>query len=664
MTSYTHRITNSTSGKLLSEGVPAVNGIFEHLTVLRVLIEGLADNNERGLWLTEVQGLPSVPRISPFDLIYLDKEQRVVEVVELLPAGDQPLFREPAVSALVLPFQTISATETRVGDQLAIISAQAEDKPPGEQSEAAVAESSAASVPLRATKPFAKALPAVQEPLIAPATPVLADRSAPEKPCPALTVHEVVLPEERIPAPSQRVANAGVEGRKANVKKPKGPGARKERRQAARAQKKKEDAEVARQRRTEAYLAAADLPASFMPAPLPQTVSQAASTRSTVEIFSAKTPDVALPQASISAAAAVQTPPAASAPSAKKAPERGPMMAMVNRVLRWLNPSAIDVEQRDSIRMPAKDLVAYVGSEGEQTKLEVGDISSSGVYLRTGERWEPGSKVALTLQRNGPLADTPEGHVEVEANTVRHGKDGVGLAFALPQGMHLDLWESAASGEAAHNGPDYIVHEMRLAQGLGLIRSLCPEAVEKASSMLRKDFSSVRIRDSLRLLELADKMLAKRAGRDALRAPAGLVLRILEMGSWASEPWTQELWAGLLVTSATADGNDQTNVELVETLSQLAPVHLRILELASARCDESAASGAAEMPTFTIRELTKLLDLSNQTKTLRSVGEMSERGLMTPAKRPLSDSADDNARTSVTALGMELHARCHGGFYA
>lgn len=637
MTSYTHRITNSTSGKLLSEGVPAVNGTFEHLTVLRVLIEGLADNNERGLWLTEVQGLPSVPRISPFDLIYLDKEQRVVEVVELLPAGDQPLFREPAVSALVLPFQTISATETRVGDQLAIISAPAEDKPPGEQSEAAVSESSVASVPLHATKPVAE-------------------------PRPALTVHEVVLPEERIPAPSQLVADAGVEGRKANVKKPKVPGARKERRQAARAQKKQEDAEAARQRRTEAYLAAADLPAQFMPAPLPRTVSQASSTRSAVEISSAKTPDVALPQTSISTVAAAQTPSAASVPAAKKAPGRGPVMEMVNRVLRWLNPSAIDVEQRDSIRMPAKDLVAYVGPEGEQTKLEVGDISSSGVYLRTGERWEPGSNVALTLQRNGPLADMPERRVEVEANTVRHGKDGVGLAFALPQGMHLDLWESAASGEAAHNGPDYIVHEMRLAQGLGLIRSLCPEAVEEASSMLRKDFSSVRIRDSLRLLELADKMLAKRAGRDALRAPVRLVLRILEMGSWASEQWTQELWAGLLVTAATADGNDQTNVELVETLSQLAPVHLRILELASARCDESAASGAAEMPTFTIRELTRLLDLSNQTKTLRSVGEMSERGLMTPARRPLSDSTDDNARTSVTAMGLELHARCHGRF--
>lgn len=649
MTTCTHRIVNRTKGSLLSEGVPAVNGTFEHLTVLRVLIEGLADSNKRGLWLTEVQGIPSVPRISPFDLIYVDSQQRVVEAVELLPAGEQPPFREPAVSALVLPFQTISATETQVGDQLVIDA-------PAEPVSALEAEPDAAPAA------HAEPAPPVTVPVASPAVSFAAVSSAalpvPPLPRPVLTVHEVVLPPASVPAPPQAAAPgapppsspASPPAPSYNVKKHKGPRARKARAAALRAQnaqKARESAASLRQRRAEAYMTAATAP-SLAPAPAPPPASS--------QISAPPPPAAELSSVQAPAPAPAPVPRAAVAPAAaNKVPRRGRFMALVQRVLRWLNPNAVDVEQRGSIRMPAQDLVAYVGPEGEQKQLPVGNISSSGVYLHTDERWEPGSTVSMILQRSGPPAESPEQRVELEASTVRHGKDGVGLAFSLPQGMHLDLWEAAVRGHNAQTGPDYIVYEMRMAQALGLIRSICPEAVEQATQMLRKDFSSVRLRDALRLLQVAEKMLARRSNLYSLRAPARLVLRILEVGSWAGEDWTQELWAGLLATGCSPGAVDQTNTELAELLSQLAPVHLRILELASRRHHENPGQ-----PGFTLREITRLLDLSNLTKTLRSVGEMAERGLMTPARRPAADPDDENARTTVTALGLQLHARCHG----
>jgi len=334
-------------------------------------------------------------------------------------------------------------------------------------------------------------------------------------------------------------------------------------------------------------------------------------------------------------------------------------MALVSRVLHWLNPNAVSEEQRASIRRPAKELVAYTGPEGEEKKIEVGDISSSGVYLRTDERWELGKKVALSLQRNGPVSEIPDRHVEVEADTVRHDKHGMGLAFVLPEKTHLDLWDAAASGQTSETGPDYIVHEMRLAQALGVIRRICPELLETATHLFRKDFSSVRVRDSVRILLIVDKMLPSNPENDKLKAPAELVARILEMGSWASEEWTQGLWAGLLATSCTPTGDDLSNSQLVDILCQLAHVHLRILEFVCSR-HADASGGASGSPTVTMREVTKLIDLTNLTKTLRSVSEMADMGLVTPIKRSPSDPQDENAKTTVTPLGLRMFARCHG----
>lgn len=335
-------------------------------------------------------------------------------------------------------------------------------------------------------------------------------------------------------------------------------------------------------------------------------------------------------------------------------------MALVSRVLHWLNPNAVNDELRSSIRRPARELVAYVGEKGAERKLEVGNISSSGLYVRTDERWEPGTEVLLNLQQNGPMTDLPDRHVEVAASAVWHGKDGMGLKFKLPQPVELDLWETAATGETSQTGPEYIVYEMRVAQALGVVRSVCPQAVEQFRTMLRKDFSSVRVRDAVCITQMAAKMMGSGAWLNGLSAPAALVLRIMEMGSWASDEWTQRLWAGLLVSSCTPEGNDQSNAELVETLCQLAAVHLHILELASRKYVEAVAGGATQAPPITLHEMTKLLDLTNLTKTLRSVGELADRGLMTPVKRAPNDVQDENAWTTIMPRGLLMVARCQG----
>ncbi|MGB6690348.1 MAG: PilZ domain-containing protein, partial [Terracidiphilus sp.] len=61
------------------------------------------------------------------------------------------------------------------------------------------------------------------------------------------------------------------------------------------------------------------------------------------------------------------------------------------------------------------------------------DISSTGLYVVTEERWYPGTLVLMTLQRTDDGEEVSERSIAVMSRAVRWGEDGVGLQFILPK---------------------------------------------------------------------------------------------------------------------------------------------------------------------------------------------------------------------------------------
>src|SRR6516162_8850841 len=106
---------NQTRGCFLSGGVTLVDAGLGPLRVLKILIEGLAPNAKSGLWLTHFRNVPVARTLSPFDLLYLDSEHRVVHSIELSTDGEFAPFKGQPASALVLPPQSISSSKTRNG---------------------------------------------------------------------------------------------------------------------------------------------------------------------------------------------------------------------------------------------------------------------------------------------------------------------------------------------------------------------------------------------------------------------------------------------------------------------------------------------------------------------------------------------------------------------
>jgi hypothetical protein len=110
---------------------------------------------------------------------------------------------------------------------------------------------------------------------------------------------------------------------------------------------------------------------------------------------------------------------------------------------RWLSPEPGDA--RKSARLPVAGLVAHFFTGGAPVAHEIRDVSSTGLYVITTERWYPGTIIRMTLSKPDVGQPPAERSITIQAESMRWGNDGVGLRFVLAapgksaQGMSNEL---------------------------------------------------------------------------------------------------------------------------------------------------------------------------------------------------------------------------------
>jgi len=92
-------------------------------------------------------------------------------------------------------------------------------------------------------------------------------------------------------------------------------------------------------------------------------------------------------------------------------------------------------DPRRAPRDTSPRLAAYYWTGAAPEAHSIRDISSTGLYVVTEERWYPGTLVLMTLQRTDDGEEITERSVAVLSRAVRWGEDGVGLQFILPKGQ-------------------------------------------------------------------------------------------------------------------------------------------------------------------------------------------------------------------------------------
>jgi hypothetical protein len=96
---------------------------------------------------------------------------------------------------------------------------------------------------------------------------------------------------------------------------------------------------------------------------------------------------------------------------------------------RWLFPEP--AEPRSSERKAAAGLTAHFWTGGMPQSHPVRDISSTGLYVETTERWYPGTLIRMTLSKLNPGHEPAECSIVLQCRSVRCGDDGVGVEFVF-----------------------------------------------------------------------------------------------------------------------------------------------------------------------------------------------------------------------------------------
>jgi hypothetical protein len=102
-------------------------------------------------------------------------------------------------------------------------------------------------------------------------------------------------------------------------------------------------------------------------------------------------------------------------------------------------------ERRSNNRIPDPPLRAYLGVFGSTEPIPIGNISTSGFYLRTQDRWLLGTNMPLRLERTDKPGFASLHCVTVPTRVVRSDHYGVGFSFVfrdLPATSKKPLAES------------------------------------------------------------------------------------------------------------------------------------------------------------------------------------------------------------------------------
>lgn len=110
--------------------------------------------------------------------------------------------------------------------------------------------------------------------------------------------------------------------------------------------------------------------------------------------------------------------------------------SLQNRSQRLVPPAGRKTRQPDEPR-----LVAYDAKDSGLKMYSVREVSGTGLFLATQERWPLGSQTALTLQRMDGMSDSLLPAITVEMCVDRWGVDGMGFTFVRPGALEPLLTE-------------------------------------------------------------------------------------------------------------------------------------------------------------------------------------------------------------------------------
>lgn len=330
----------------------------------------------------------------------------------------------------------------------------------------------------------------------------------------------------------------------------------------------------------------------------------------------------------------------------------------------WLEKLLVTPDSDRAERRLVHQFAAYRWNGSALTHGMVRDISASGLYLVTNERWQPGSIIALTLQREGPLDPDPARRVTTQAKVVRCGPDGVGLSFLWDkEDPRSRQWDSLIECLVGLTRPANMESLTRIVEAFAFLGQICPDGMSEIDDWVRTRASSHKIQTAVSIALKAKMILDRDQIENSLSIDPQVAVRILEVGSETHEEWLQKYWAGLLITAPPAYGGEQSHLDFVELFSQLTSIPVRIFTVVctkSIKVQLHNGDIAAKRMTCKTEELASTVGARGPQlqRDLQSLASLNLIEKSAPSASALLAASD--TLITATPLALELFALCNG----
>jgi hypothetical protein len=227
----------------------------------------------------------------------------------------------------------------------------------------------------------------------------------------------------------------------------------------------------------------------------------------------------------------------------------------------------------------------------------------------------------------------------------------------MPEGESkgFDLLGVKPIAEAIHD-----VTKASLVGASALLSRICLPAAKEFGLLLKDKVHGWRNQNRIAMLKKAEQKLAENNVPEGAHAHPRVVGAILEQSSWIDDLAVQDMWAGLLASSCTESGDDDSNLVFTDLLGSLTKVQARIIKYAceSTRKRELLSGLLHATPLNVSPEQLFMITGEKDFQRLdREITHLRALGLLNEDTNLLSSGG---YRLAPSRLALGLYVRCQG----
>ncbi|MCO5341459.1 DUF4393 domain-containing protein [Aeromonas veronii] len=188
---------------------------------------------------------------------------------------------------------------------------------------------------------------------------------------------------------------------------------------------------------------------------------------------------------------------------------------------------------------------------------------------------------------------------------------------------------------------------------------ICLPAAEEFGLLLKDKVSSWRAKNAVEIANKAQALLEHQVGNVVLHAHPRIVYATIENGSWAEDDFMQKLWSGLLASSCTKTGKDESNLILINLLSQITTSQARLINYVCQHCTtyQSTAGWLGSLRfTLDLPQLIEVMGVNDIHQIDRELDHLRALELISGGFQPEHTLAE----ITPMALGLHLYVRSQG----